>query len=111
MDDAFSFFHGVIMRRTEYQVYYKPLSPFALIGFILLGLAFFFLTLPIFLAALAVFSAAAAYFAWRIKRTMKEMERELMRRQQQDASCVNDYSGVIDITPEPEEKGEDRRNI
>jgi len=96
------------MRRTEYQVYYKPLSPFALIGFILLGLAFFFLTLPIFLAALAVFSAITAYFAWRIRRAMKEMEKEFIR-QQQEASCAHDYSGVIDITPEPGESSEDRR--
>ncbi len=96
------------MRRTQYEVYYKPLSPLAIIGLVALGVAFFFLTLPIFLAAVAVFSAVAAYFAWRIKRTMREMEKEIMR-QQQDASCRHDDSGVIDITPEPgEEPGRPR---
>jgi len=93
------------MRRTQYEIYYKPLSPFAVIGLIVLGIAFFFLTLPIFLAAVAVFSAVAIYFAWRVSRAMKEVEKEIIR-QQQEASCMRDTSGVIDIKPEPEDRNQ-----
>ncbi len=92
------------MKRTYYEVYYKPLSPFAVIGFILLGLAFFFLTLPIFLAALAVFSGVVAYFTWRIRKAMREMEKELVRQQQEaEAFSVKDYT-VIDVTDQSDNR-------
>ena len=87
------------MRTRYYEVYYKPISPFAVIGFIILAVAFFFLTLPIFLAALAVFSGIALYFAWKIKRAVKQMEKECLERQQQcDAGMSGDEPIVIDVT-------------
>lgn len=85
--------------RTQY-IYYKNISPFAIIGSILLVLAFFFLALPIFLAALAVFSGIAAYMAWRIKRALREIEKECGERggEMCDTHMDNDPR-IIDITP------------
>ncbi len=88
------------MRRTCYQVYYRSFSPLAVLGFIILAVAFFFLTLPIFLAAVAVFGAVAAWLAWRMKKTIDKVEKELLRQQQEgDAAFFCDDPDIIDVTP------------
>lgn len=84
--------------RTQY-VYYRNISPFAVIGFVLLALAFFFLALPIFLAALAVFSGVAAYMAWRIRRAVSRIEKECMERDAGKCNVHVDDPRIIDITP------------
>ena len=93
------------MRRINYQVYYRQVSPFAIIGVILLCITFFFFALPIFLAALAVFGVFAAWFAWRMKKTMEQVEKELLRQQQEaDMAFSGDDPDVIDVTLEDDHR-------
>ncbi len=90
------------MHQNHYRVYYRQFSPLAALGMIILGVAFFFLTLPIFLAALAIFAGFAAWLGWRIKKTIDQMEKEIIRQNQQGSEHMfrHDDIEVIDVTPE-----------
>ncbi len=89
------------MHQNHYRVYYRQFSPFAALGMIILGVAFFFLTLPIFLAALAIFAGFAAWLGWRIKKTIDQMEKEIIRQGQGFEQMLRqDDIEVIDVTPE-----------
>ena len=89
------------MHQNHYRVYYRQFSPFAALGMIILGVAFFFLTLPIFLAALAIFAGFAAWLGWRIKKTIDQMEKEIIRQGQGfEQMFRQDDIEVIDVTPE-----------
>ncbi len=93
------------MHQNHYRVYYRQFSPFAALGMIILGVAFFFLTLPIFLAALAIFAGFAAWLGWRIKKTIDQMEKEIIRQSQRSEQMFrHDNIEIIDVTPESEKK-------
>ena len=72
------------------------ISPLSIIGFIIFSAALFFIFLPLFLAALGVMAVAGAYLAWRYKKAVRDFEKNIQKRCDDD---FDDYC-VIDITPE-----------
>ncbi len=89
-------------RRQVY--YYSNMTPFAAIGFALLALGAFFLTLPILIAAFTVFAAVGAYISWRITKTIKKAEEEMLKRREQMRQAQGEDHLIIDITPDSEDK-------
>lgn len=86
------------MRRTIY-CRSSNISPITLIGLGLLAIAAFFLALPLFLAALMVFAAVSGYMAWRVRKIMRRMEKDL--GMYGDANRDLDASSqIIDVTPD-----------
>jgi hypothetical protein len=88
-----------VTRQCRYIYYRNGISPITLFGLGLLAVAAFFLTLPIFLGALVVFGVAAGYLAWRVRKTVRTIEKEFAARR--DAGPVSDARSLtIDITPD-----------
>jgi len=99
-----------VTRRT-YVFRSNTISPLTVLGFTLLGVVVFFLALPLFLAALVVFGAVAAYLAWRVRKALRQLERESLRRRGQGGG-PGVFPYIIDVTPESPDplQGEDRGN-
>lgn len=66
-----------------------------------MAVAAFFLVLPLFLAAVAVLGVVIVYFTWRVRRTLRQMEKALAEHREagaeSEAGCT-----IIDITPPPD---------
>ncbi len=92
------------MKKRQFY-YYSNLTPFGALGFALLALGVFFLTLPILIAALVIFGSVGAYLAWKINKTIKKAEEEMLKHQNEiyREGCSHSSHMIIDITPEPEE--------
>ena len=95
---------------TQRRIYYKSanISPLTLIGLGLLAVAAFFVALPLFLGALVVFSLAALYMAWRVRKVMRQFEKEYARRSEA-RSDLDASSLIIDVTPDQTERERDQR--
>ncbi|MBW2350895.1 MAG: hypothetical protein JRF20_06850 [Deltaproteobacteria bacterium] len=95
---------------TQRRMYYKStnISPLTLIGLGLLAVAAFFVALPLFLGAVVVFSIAAFYMAWRVRKVMRQFEKEYARRSEADSN-LDASSLIIDVTPNQTEQGKDRQ--
>jgi len=91
-------------------MYYKStnISPLTLIGLGLLAVAAFFVALPLFLGAVVVFSIAAFYMAWRVRKVMRQFEKEYARRSEADSN-LDASSLIIDVTPNQTEQEKDRQ--
>jgi FtsH-binding integral membrane protein len=96
---------------TQRRTYYKStnISPLTLIGLIIFALAAFFVALPLFLGALVVFSIAAFYMAWRIRKVVRQFEKECARRKDEADSGLDASSLIIDVTPDRTEQERDQR--
>ncbi len=90
------------MRRTIY-CRSSNISPMTLIGLGLLAIVAFFLALPLFLAALMVFAAVSGYMAWRIRKIMHRMEKDLGMYGDADRH-IDASSQIIDVTPDHSER-------
>lgn len=90
---------------TQRRIYYKStnISPLTLLGLGLLAIAAFFVALPLFLGAVVVFSIAAFYMAWRVRKVMRQFEKECARRGEAN-SDLDQSSLVIDVTPDQTER-------
>jgi membrane protein implicated in regulation of membrane protease activity len=84
------------------------MSPLTLLGLGLLAVAAFFVALPLFLGAVVVFSIAAGYMAWRVRKVMRQFEKECARRNETN-SDPNPSSLIIDVTPDQTERERDQR--
>jgi hypothetical protein len=95
---------------TQHRMYYKStnISPLTLFGLGLLAVAAFFVALPLFLGAVVVFSIAAFYMAWRIRKVMRQFEKECARRSEAD-SDLDPSSLIIDVTPDQTERERNQR--
>ncbi|MBW1671990.1 MAG: hypothetical protein JRJ40_11460 [Deltaproteobacteria bacterium] len=95
---------------TQRRMYYKStnISPLTLIGLGLLAVAAFFVALPLFLGAVVVFSIAAFYMAWRVRKVMRQFEKEYARRSEADSN-LDASSLIIDVTPNQTEQEKDRQ--
>ncbi len=62
--------------------------------------AFFLFALPIFLAALVVFGAIGAYFAYKIKKTIDQVEKAHFEHMNKTGLHVDEEEFVIDISPD-----------
>lgn len=93
----------------QHKIYYRPIniSPLQLLGLGLLLMVAFFIALPVFLGALVVFSIAAGYMAWRIRKVMRQFEKECSRFNKTNSSR-DPSSLIIDVTPD---KSEQERNL
>ncbi|OPL12695.1 MAG: hypothetical protein AVO38_14740 [delta proteobacterium ML8_D] len=96
---------------TQNRIYYKStnISPFTLIALVLFAVAAFFVALPLFLGALVVFSVAALYMAWRIRKVMRQFEKECNRRSDKADNGLDASSLIIDVTPDQSEQERDRQ--
>ena len=96
---------------TQNRIYYKStnISPFTLIALVLFAVAAFFVALPLFLGALVVFSIAALYMAWRIRKVMRQFEKECTRRRDEANSGLDASSLIIDVTPDQSEHERDQK--
>ena len=94
---------------TRRRIYYKStnMSPLALLGLGLLAVAAFFVALPLFLGAVVVFSIAAGYMAWRVRKVMRQFEKECARRSEAN-SDLDPSSLIIDVTPDQTERERDQ---
>ena len=90
---------------TQHRIYYKStnISPLTLLGLGLLAIAAFFVALPLFLGAVLVFSIAALYMAWRVRKVMRQFEKECARRSEAE-SDLDHSSLIIDVTPDQTER-------
>ncbi|MCD4754386.1 MAG: hypothetical protein K8R75_01085 [Deltaproteobacteria bacterium] len=95
---------------TQRRIYCKStnMSPLALLGLGLLAVAAFFVALPLFLGAVLVFSIAAGYMAWRVRKVMRQFEKECARRSEAN-SDPDPSSLIIDVTPDQTERKRDQR--
>ena len=95
---------------TQRRIYYRShnISPLTLFGLGLLAVAAFFLALPLFLGAVVVFAIAAAYVAWRVRRVMRQFEKECARRSEAGRD-LDAGSLIIDVTPEHTGRERDQR--
>ena len=95
---------------TQRKMYYKStnISPLTLLGLGLLVVAAFFVALPLFLGALVVFSIAATYMAWRVRKVMRQFEKECTRRSETN-SDMGASSLIIDVTPDQTKRERDQR--
>jgi membrane protein implicated in regulation of membrane protease activity len=90
---------------TQRRIYYKShnISPLTLLGLGMLAVVAFFLALPLFLGAMAVFAIAAACMAWRVRKVMRQFEKECARRSE-TGQDLDAGSLVIDVTPDQTER-------
>ena len=91
-----------------YYYYYSRNNRFSTWLTILLSIAaiaaFLILALPIFLAALVVFGAIGSYIAYKIKKTVEEVEKKHFQHLNQDAFMADDDDEIIiDIVPDEED--------
>ncbi|MEA1867492.1 MAG: hypothetical protein U9N19_05255 [Thermodesulfobacteriota bacterium] len=95
---------------TRRRIYCKStnMSPLTLLGLGLLAVAAFFVALPLFLGAVVVFSIAAGYMAWRVRKVMRQFEKECARRSEAN-SDLDSSSLIIDVTPDQTERERDQR--
>ena len=95
---------------TQRRTYYKStnISPLTLFGLGLFAIAAFFVALPLFLGAVLVFSIAALYMAWRVRKVMRQFEKEHARRSEADSN-LDASSLIIDVTPNQTEQERDRQ--
>ena len=95
---------------TQRRTYYKSsnISPLTLFGLGLLAAAAFFVALPLFLGAVVVFSIAAFYMVWRVRKVMRQFEKEYARRSKAN-SDLDAGSLIIDVTPDQAERERDQR--
>ena len=95
---------------TQRKIYFKStnISPLTLFGLGLLAVAAFFVALPLFLGALVVFSIAAVYMAWRVRKIMRQFEKECARRSETNSN-LDASSLLIDVTPDQTERERDQR--
>ena len=85
------------MNRRVIYFKYGEISPWSTLGLLILGLLGFFVALPIFLGAVVVFGAVAGYLAWRVRKALREFEKECGRVETTD--FLREDEMVIDITP------------
>ena len=95
---------------TQRRIYYKStnMSPLTLLGLGLLAVAAFFVALPLFLGAVVVFSIAAGYMAWRVRKVMRQFEKECARRSEAN-SDLDPSSLIIDVTPDQTKRERDQK--
>ncbi len=62
--------------------------------------AFFILALPVFLAAVVVFGAVGAYLAYKVKKTIDQVEKVHFEHFNKTGFKVDDEEFIIDITPD-----------
>lgn len=91
------------------RIYYKStnISPLTLLGLGLLAVAAFFVALPLFLGAVVVFAITASYMAWRVRKVMRQFEKECARRSEAN-SDLDASSLIIDVTPDQAERERDQ---
>ena len=96
-------------KMTQRRIYYKStnISPLTLLGLGLLVVAAFFLALPLFLGAVVVFAIAASYMAWRVRKVMRQFEKEYTRFSETN-SDLDASSFIIDVTPDQTERERDQ---
>lgn len=96
---------------TQHRIYYKStnISPLTLLGLGLLAIAAFFVALPLFLGAVLVFSLAALYMAWRVRKVMRQFEKECARRDDEANRGLDASSLIIDVTPDQNERERDKQ--
>jgi membrane protein implicated in regulation of membrane protease activity len=94
---------------TQRRIYYKStnISPLTLLGLGLLAVAAFFLALPLFLGAVVVFAIAASYMAWRVRKVMRQFEKECTRCSKTNSN-LDTSSLIIDVTPDQTERERDQ---
>ena len=95
---------------TQRRIYYKStnISPLTLLGLGLFAIAAFFVALPLFLGAVVVFSIAAFYMAWRVRKVMRQFEKECTRRSETN-SDLDASSLIIDVTPDQTKRERDQQ--
>ncbi len=95
---------------TQRRMHYKStnMSPLALLGLGIFAVAAFFVALPLFLGAVVVFSIAAGYMAWRVRKVLRQFEKECARRNEAN-SDLDPSSLIIDVTPDQTERERDQK--
>jgi hypothetical protein len=96
-------------KMTQHRIYYKStnISPLTLFVLGLLALAAFFVALPLFLGAVVVFAIAAGYMAWRVRKVMRQFEKECARHSKTNSN-LDASSLIIDVTPDQAERERDQ---
>jgi len=85
----------------QYRYTQKRLPGWLMVIIGSLGLAaFFLLALPIFLAAMVVFGAIGAYFAYKIKKTIDQVEKAHFEHFNKTDLYTDEDEFIIDINPD-----------